>query len=334
MHTKGQAVEFIEKCFGQSTLSNGGLNASVVCPKCAELKDDLQKRKLVIRTTDFLTHCWVCGYRSSNLTNLLTEYHPFFLDEYHDRFKVKQEYKQCGLSIKDMFDGHTQSEPERQVQLPTGFIMIASNLNRKIKHVDDAWRYLRTRGVTESELWYWKFGVTDYKPPKGEQNFRFRVITPSFDQDGDLNFFSARAYWDKLSGQKYINPNLPRENVVFNEINIDWSEELVITEGVYDLIKCSTNATCLLGSTLDASYRLFQQIVFHGTPVLLALDNDAKHKTYKLAKLFLEYGITVRILDVPTAYNDVGQMTKQEFLVCAENARTFTNQDFFKWKLS
>jgi hypothetical protein len=48
----------------------------------------------------------------------------------------------------------------------------------------------------------------------------------------------------------------------------------------------------------------------------------------------LEYGITVRILDVPTAYNDVGQMTKQEFLVCAENARTFTNQDFFKWKLS
>jgi hypothetical protein len=61
MHTQGQAIDFIEKCFGKSVLSNGGMNASVVCPKCAEKQDNLQKRKLVIRTDDFLTHCWVVG---------------------------------------------------------------------------------------------------------------------------------------------------------------------------------------------------------------------------------------------------------------------------------
>ena len=62
MPSQGEVIEFIERAFGPGSLSNGGLNISVVCPVCAELKDNLQKRKLVIRTDDFLTHCWVVDH--------------------------------------------------------------------------------------------------------------------------------------------------------------------------------------------------------------------------------------------------------------------------------
>jgi DNA primase len=332
--TRGQAIDFIEKCFGKAVLTNSGLNASVVCPKCAEKEDNLQKRKLVVRTDDFLTHCWVCGYRSTNLVNLLSDYHPYLVEEYKDRFGIKQTYKRCGIDLNKLFSG--SENPEilvPKLQLPQGFTLMATNLGKGLKPVENAWSYLKTRNVSESELWLWKFGVTDYQPPRGEQSYRFRVIVPSFDAQGNLNYFSARSYWKRLSGAKYANPNVPREHLIFNELMIDWSEELTIVEGVFDLIKCGENATCLLGSTLDANYLLFQRIVERNTPVLLALDNDAKNKTYKLAKLFLEYGISVRIFSVPEQYNDVGQMTKAEFQEQAKKAVPFTNADCLRWKL-
>ena len=316
-------------------MTNGNLNASVVCPRCAEKQDNLQKRKLVIRTDDFLTHCWVCGYRSTNLVNLLSDYRPHLIEEYRERFNIQQPFKRCiDFDPAHLFDEKPVIVEPPHVLVPTGFTLMANHLGKQNKSVDNAWRYLRDRKVTEADLWLWKMGVTDHKPTKeGEPNYRFRVIIPSFDSQGTLNYFSARAYWKALKGPKYSNPNVPRELVVFNELNIDWNEELTIVEGVFDLIKCNENATCLLGSTLDTSYVLFQRIVEHGTPVLLALDPDAKSKSFRMAKLFLEYGIQVRILQVPQGVEDVGVMTKDQFIEQAKTAREFTANDLLRYKL-
>lgn len=60
MYTRGQAIDFIEKVFGQGSLSNHGANISVTCPMCLQKKGiSHNKRKLVIRTDNFLLHCWV-----------------------------------------------------------------------------------------------------------------------------------------------------------------------------------------------------------------------------------------------------------------------------------
>jgi hypothetical protein len=114
---------------------------------------------------------------------------------------------------------------------------------------------------------------------------------------------------------------------------IDWSQELTLVEGVFDLVKCNENATCLLGSTLDPSYLLFQRIIENSTPILLALDNDARPKSFKLAKLLLEYGISVRKLEIPKELNDVGQMTKQQFLGAREGAKLITTAEILRYKL-
>lgn len=337
-YTTVQVIEFIEMAFGSVTLSNQGLNASVVCPICADKEDNLQKRKLVIRTDDFLTHCWVCGYRSTNLVNLLSRYKPYLLQEYRKKFKIKEKKCRCiVLDLDHLFDQESKpdssSSSPSPLQLPKGFVFLATHLKEKNKIVDGAVNYLQSRGLTENDLWLWKFGITEHKAPKGEQDYRFRVIVPSFDAKGNLNYYSARTWWSKFKGNKYANPRIPRENVIFNELVIDWSQELTLTEGVFDLVKCNENATCLLGSTLDPSYLLFQRIVENNTPVLLALDNDARTKSFKLAKLLLEYGISVRMLEIPKDLNDVGQMTKRQFLVAREKAKFITTAEILRYKL-
>jgi len=112
--------------------------------------------------------------------------------------------------------------------------------------------------------------------------------------------------------------------MVFNELFIDWSSELTLVEGPFDLVKCNDNATCLLGSFLARDSLLFQKIIEHKTPVLLALDPDAKIKTIKIARSLLEYDVPVRMLD-HGEYDDVGDMTKQEFSRRRKDAKSWNN---------
>ena len=58
---------------------------------------------------------------------------------------------------------------------------------------------------------------------------------------------------------------------------------------------------------ISPSSILFKKIVKNQTPVALALDPDAIKKTHEIAKTLSEYGITVKILDVPLGV-DVGDL--------------------------
>jgi len=99
---------------------------------------------------------------------------------------------------------------------------------------------------------------------------------------------------------------------------------LTLVEGPFDLVKCNDNAVCLLGSFLAWDSLLFQKIISHKTPVLLALDPDAQAKTIKIARSLLEYDVPVRMLE-HGVYEDVGDMTKQEFLRRRKDAKSWNN---------
>lgn len=337
--TLGKFIEFIENCFGDATLTGTGptLHANVICPKCLfQYGSGYKKRKLAIRVNDHLVKCWVCDYRSTNLSNLLATYHPFFLQEYKKKFKIRDRSQRCIFidQFRLLAEGKKEAPKELtpSLTLPRGFKLLAANGKdwRAKKAID----YLRRRGLDEADLWRWKMGITTEAPTeKGEQDYRFRVIVPSFDVNGKLNFFSARAFLPDWKGAPYSNPTMKREELVFNELNIDWTKELTLVEGVFDLMKCNDNASCILGSSFDPSYKLFQEIVTHQTPVLLALDPDARNKALKIAKALLEYGVTVRFLELPPGIKDVGELQKGEFTQHAERAKLMTMEDFFQMKL-
>jgi len=68
---------------------------------------------------------------------------------------------------------------------------------------------------------------------------------------------------------------------------------------------------------------LFKKILNHDTPVYLALDTDAEKKSVRLISSLLKYGLEVYKIDIHP-YNDVGDMSKEEFLSRKECARVMS----------
>jgi hypothetical protein len=304
IYTRGQFIDFCYRVFGEYKLSNGGSNINLLCPFCASNKGiGYNKKKFVIHTETHVLHCWVCGFKSSNLLPILRKYHPNHLDQYTEKF-----YKNEVLVVKD------ESQPEEKtVEFPEGFTLLATS-DRRDPYINKALQYLEKRNIADEDLWFWKLGVS-----VREQELVNRIVAPTFNKEGEFVFYSARDFVGNLK-KKYCNPTNGRENIVFNEINIDWNEELIITEGIFDMFKCPENSTCLLGSDLSANYRLFQE---NRTPVVLALDPDAFKKTLMLAGRLFEFDVPVKLFEVPDPFSDVGEMTKQQFINNLENAIVF-----------
>jgi len=310
VHSLTDKIKFYESIFGRGRISNNGVNFDVRCPICAPL--DTSKKKLAIRTSDDANHCWVCGWKARSLAPLLRKYGT---QEHLNAYRELTGHNGKSDLITAEID------KVQKIELPKDFrlLTLASNMDPDVKA---AWRYLYSRGLTDHDAWYFKFGVSD------ETRWKRRVIMPSFDSRGELNYFAARAI-DKNRKPKYDNPDADKNPIVFNEINIDWTKRLTLVEGPFDLVKCPENATALLGSDLDERHEVLNQILLHNTPVALALDGDMWNKKMpKIVKKLQEYDVDVVVVDV-RPWGDPGNMSKAEFEKALSDAKPLEWNDIF-----
>ena len=309
MTDKAQKVSALKAAFGTLELSRDGDDVSVKCPKCA--KPSSTKKKLVIRLEDGLFHCWVCGLKGRSLAYLYKKYAPAYLD---DVSKIVKSQANSLFSLEDI------PEEEEKITIPKGFKLLGPLIGKaKDPDIKAALHYCKSRGLSTRDLWHYRIGTC------ASGRFRRRVIIPSFDEEGKLNYYSARTI-DEDTGMKYINASVPKVSVVFNEINIDWKKELALVEGPFDLVKCNTNSTCLLGSHLSKDSLLFERIVVNQTPIVVALDPDAQKKSHEIAKMLASYGIAVKLADIPENM-DVGDMTRTQFINVRESAQKWHVED-------
>ena len=281
-------IKLIQRAFGSVLFDRDGVNVAIGCVNkdCSSFSKS-GKKKLTLRVDNEFYHCWVCGMRGRGLARFFYKYKPAFSAEANSLFEKR---------IAEV------QEEKYTVQLPAGFTLLATLKKRADPDLRSCKDYLFSRGLSERDLWYFKVGAVT----KGR--FRRRAIIPSFDCDGILNYYTARAI-DADTTRKYLNPKVKRSEIIFNDLNIDWSEQLTIVEGPFDLIKSNENSTCLLGSSLSSRHELFQKIVSHKTPVVLALDPDAIKKTHDIAALLSSFDIDVKILKFNN-FSDVGEMPK------------------------
>ena len=310
MYSVRDKIVFLQQAFGTCVLANDGINVAVCCPnqQCGSY-GNLSKKKLVIKADNDQYHCWVCDIKGGNLRGLLRKHAPRHLAEYLEKFSRHSKTRHIELADDELV----------HIELPSQFVLLATNLKNKDPDVQQAIQYARSRGLNERDFWYFKLGTCQ------SGRHRRRVIMPSFNSDGLLNYFVSRNI-DTDLGMKYINAKVPKKQVIFNEINIDWKQELTLVEGPFDLTKCNDNAACLLGSTLGEDYALFHEIVKQQTPVLLAMDPDAIKKAHNIAKRLTEYGITVRMLGLGK-FSDVGEMSHLEFETARQHAAEWCTDD-------
>ena len=262
------------------------------CPYCKH-----HKKKLSVNVEKNAFKCWICDQHGRDLRRLVRRFGNYNQVKEWDKLTNRVDLNRFENIFAEPIE-----EPEiaQKVDLPEDFISLTSS-HLPMSAVKPM-NYLRARGVTKADILKWKIGYCDAGP------YANRIIVPSFGDDGYANYFIARAYDD--SWPRYKNPPVSR-NIVFNELYVDWEQDLVLVEGVFDAIVAG-NAIPLLGSTLRQGSSLFKKIIEHDTPIFLALDSDASHKQNKITKLLMRYGIEVYCIDT-SGYEDVGEMSKDVF---------------------
>jgi len=277
------------------------------CPYCKHAKN-----KFSVNIEKNVFKCWICDARGSSLYRIFRRFGTFNDQE---RWKSLSGFKQDLNEFADIFkEGSNEEEIEQILELPQGFRSLTRpSSGRAYKR---ALEYLACRGLNRSDILKWKIGYTTEGP------YQNRIVIPSFNSDGDLNYYIARTFSDDY--RRYKNPQASRD-IVFNELYVDFDQEVIIVEGVFDAIKCH-NAVPILGSTIRETSRLFRKIIKNNTPILLALDPDASKKSGFIKRLFLKYGIEVREITYEDD-RDLGDMSKEEVLSLSKKANFVYSHD-------
>ena len=301
-----EKIKIIHQIFGSSRRSRDEHLFS--CPFCNH-----HKKKLSINFGKGYWKCWVCDVRGKNVYRLVRKF-----GTYQQRQKWLELEGRLDLNeFENIFAEMNNLKEEQVIDLPDGFISLCNK--RLPRSSQRPLEYLRQRGITKKQIIKWKIGYCE------SGRFGGRIIIPSFNNDGNVNYFIARSYVGHQ--RKYLNPRAEKD-IIFNQISIDWDSPVTLVEGVFDAIVAGENAIPILGSTLRDTTKLFQAIAINDTPVFLALDEDAKKKTGQIIKNMLKYDIELLKIDT-SGCEDVGSMTSDIFNERKSNAKSIDYDNFF-----
>ena len=301
-----EKLKLLKKALGRSY--SNGTEYLFSCPKCEH-----HKLKLSVNIEKDVFKCWVCDYSGNKIKHLFRSYAYSHYGEWCSLTGIVDISK-----YEDLFTERVAEKEE--IRLPEHFKTLTGPYSKLKKRPLD---YLKSRGFSEKDILRWKIGYCDYGP------FAKRIIIPSFNKEGELDYFIARSYSE--DSYKYKNPQASKD-VVFNDLNINWNDDIMLVEGVFDAVK-SPNAIPLLGSTLREGSKLFQKISVLRPRVYLALDRDAKEKELFIAQKLKRHDIEVFCLDIGP-FNDVGEMSKEEIKKRKLKAVFVSDTDYLEYKLN
>lgn len=308
--SEAKKVRILRNVLGDFKVS--GQERLFYCPSCEH-----HKKKLSVNVEKNVFKCWICDWSGKNIYRIIRSYGDSTQKAEWRRISNRIEIE----NFSEILFGEEEQKSVRIIDLPKSFKTLVHGPYSPSGR--DALNYLFNRGLTKEDIIWWRIGYA----PSGK--YGERIIIPSFNKTGDINYFIARAYTGHPN--KYMNPPASK-NVIFNEVMLDFDEELVITEGVFDAIKAGRNSIPLLGSTLREESHLFQKLVRRDTPIYLGLDDDAKDKQAKLINLLLQYGLEVFDMHLPPG-KDLGELTRGQIDKLKKSATAIDPENYLLMSL-
>ena len=233
------------------------------------------KPKLQINIQTGKWHCWVSNAGGYNLFQLFKKVGA-----------SKQHFDELIVLVDDIprYKQNKDSKKET-VQLPKEFKSLRNGGDGIVKR--HALSYLYKRGIDDSDILKYNIGYCD------DGLYSNRIIVPSYDSEGQLNFFVGRDFYN--SKMKYRNTPTTK-NVIGFELFINWDEPIILCEGVFDAMTFKRNAIPLFGKTVMS--KLQKKIIESKVKTIyLALDNDAMVDAVKISENFINNGIKVRMME-------------------------------------
>ena len=289
---KSVVINILDEVLGVGTSLKGDEQAHH-CPFCHH-----HKKKLQINLNTQKWHCWVCDAKGKKIQTLLKRLHV-------DSKRIKKVYEIYG---DDYIVSKTTDEEKVELRLPSEFKSLLTKpkgLNPLYKKVV---QYAKDRGITKEDIIRYNIGYCD------SGIYTNRIIIPSYDVDGRLNYFIARSVYVEEKF-KYKNPPVSK-NVTIFENQINWKQPITLCEGVFDAMSIKRNAIPLLGKFIPKT--LMDSIYKNGVKeIKILLDKDAQDQALYYVHYFMNNGITVTNI-LPTekdagdmGFSEVNKMLKQ-----------------------
>ena len=267
------------------------------------------KRKLQINTQTGKWHCWVSNVGGRNFFQLFKKVSA-----------TKEQFDELvELVGENKFYKVKEEDKKNIVKLPDDFKPLWNGNDGIVKR--HALTYLYKRGITDEDIIKYNIGYCD------SGLYSNRIIVPSYDSNGRLNFFVGRDFYS--SKMKYKNSPTSKDIIGF-DIFINWDEPIILCEGVFDAMAFKRNAIPLFGKTVPKSLQK-KIIEFRVKTIYLALDNDAMSDTIKITDMFLSEGIDVKIMVLKD--KDPSELGFEKVLKSIQTTSTTKFSDLMKYKL-
>lgn len=256
------------------------------CPKCQEREGYQERNKyhLEVNLAKGLYHCWKCSSiddgMQGSVYKLIRKYgNSELLKQYKDAVNEFRQTSLYKLKFNDdeFKEDYTDTE-EHGLELPKGYTKFKKGVSDKTK----AFEYLSKRGINWSIIEDFHIGFTGYyEDNKKGSN---RIILPSFDKYGELNYWTGRDFTGNDKRQRYDNPKIDRKSIIFNEEKIIWNADITLVEGPFDSIVVP-NSIPMLGKSLNDEYLLYHELFNKANSFInIMLDGDAIDTAKKLYK--------------------------------------------------
>lgn len=272
------------------------------CPS-KTCRHDHNKFNLTYKSNKKIFNCWKCKYRGI-VFRLVRDYGS--KDDFSRLKLVLPEYSTQSFNVF--------KKPEIDYDLvlcdlPAGYLPL--NIERQSGLYKLAFNYVTNkRKISTAQIDRYKIGYTEVGPRK------FRIILPSFNSSGKINYFEARAFLDG-SKMTYYKPDYPeKQDIVFNEKFINWDLPVYLVEGVFDSLRIQ-NSIPMLGKI--PSELLLNKLLKNNCTVIVCLDPDAFRDGIEIYKRLSSLGLNVFFVDlkgddISKIYEDFGQEKLNEVL--------------------
>jgi len=270
-------LQLLESVLGKGK-STSGNNVAFFSPFTSHYKPKLE---IDINTTSDgqnAWHCWISDKKGRSINSLFKQMNL-----------GKQYFEQLSKIIQSAkyknFD--TEEKVVEVIALPEDYRPLWKT--KKTPDFRNAMSYLKKRGVTIFDILKYRIGYCE----SGE--YSGKIIIPSYDCTGQLNYFVSRAYY-KADKYKHKNPKISKDIIGF-DLTINWEEPIILCEGSFDAIAIKRNAIPLFGKIIQPN--LQKKIIEKRVKdIYICLDEDAIRNALSIAEKFMGEGLNVYFIEL------------------------------------
>ena len=294
-------LQLLESILGKGKPTSGN-NIAFFSPFQSHYKPKLE---IDINTTsagENAWHCWISDKKGRSIASLFKQ-----LNLPKERFEQLNRIVESARYRTD----NKETKTNQTIQLPEEYAPLW--IKKSTPDYRNAIHYLSKRGVTIFDILKYRIGYCE----SGE--YSGKIIIPSYDRDGQLNYFVSRAFY-KADKFKHKNPKISKDIIGF-EMTINWSQPIILCEGSFDAIAVKRNAIPLFGKIIQPALqkKIIEERVKN---IYICLDADALKNALAIAEKFMAEGLNVYFVELQD--KDASELGFEQITEIIENTDILT----------